>query len=111
MQAFILAFTSNFIPRLVYRLTISEDYSLKGFLQHSLSNFNTSEFQEESRPIIEINNKHTNSCYYPDYRQPPGSINKYEYTNLFWHILTARLAFVVVFEVIFNKKNYFFKII
>ncbi|XP_043474457.1 anoctamin-1-like [Leptopilina heterotoma] len=96
-NAFILAFTSNFIPRLVYRLTISKDYSLSGFLQHSLSNFNTSDFKNESRPMIELNN-HINNCYYPDYREPPNSVNKYQYTNLFWHILAARLAFVVVFE-------------
>jgi hypothetical protein len=38
-------------------------------------------------------------CRYPDYREPPDSPNKYNYTDLFWHILAARLAFVVVFEV------------
>lgn len=39
---------------------------------------------------------------YPDYREPPWSSRKYEYTSMFWHILAARLAFVVVFEVIYD---------
>lgn len=36
-QAFIIAFTSDFIPHLVYTLSVSSDYSLKGFLNHSLA--------------------------------------------------------------------------
>jgi len=40
-------------------------------------------------------------CRYPDYREPPDSPNKYEYTIMYWHILAARLAFIVVFEVYF----------
>ena len=36
---------------------------------------------------------------YPDYREPPWSENKYEYTAKFWHILAAQFIFVVVFEV------------
>jgi anoctamin-1 len=40
---------------------------------------------------------------YPDYREPPDVANKYEKTTMYWHILAARLAFVVVFEVRFNR--------
>ena len=36
---------------------------------------------------------------YPDFREPPHTENEYKYSSLFWHILAARLAFVVVFEV------------
>ncbi|XP_014210857.1 anoctamin-5 [Copidosoma floridanum] len=82
-NAFIIAFTSNFIPRLVYRFYVSEDYSLTGFLDHSLSKFkmNSSEI-----------------CYYPDYRESPDSEHPYKYTNFFWQVLVARLTFVVIFE-------------
>ena len=76
---------------MVYRLTVSEDRTLKGFLDHSLSKFNTSDDP--------TNYNESTICRYPDYRQPPDSASKYDYTNLFWHILAARLAFVVVFEV------------
>ena len=39
-------------------------------------------------------------CFrYPDYRQPPDGPSPYDYSPIYWHILAARLAFVVVFEV------------
>jgi anoctamin-1 len=38
-------------------------------------------------------------CRYSDYREPPDVANMYEKTAMYWHILAARLAFVVVFEV------------
>lgn len=40
-------------------------------------------------------------CRYSDYREAPDSPTKYAYTIMFWHILAARLAFIVVFEVQF----------
>jgi len=36
---------------------------------------------------------------YPDYREPPSSINKYDYTPQHWHVVAAQFIFVVVFEV------------
>lgn len=39
-------------------------------------------------------------CRYPDYREPPWSPDRYDRSKMFWHVLAARLAFVVVFEVI-----------
>jgi hypothetical protein len=36
---------------------------------------------------------------YADFREPPDSPHKYAKTDMYWHILAARLAFVVVFEV------------
>jgi hypothetical protein len=32
-------------------------------------------------------------------------MNKYEKTSMYWHILAARLAFVVVFEVSFGREE------
>ncbi|XP_076233394.1 anoctamin 1 [Calliopsis andreniformis] len=93
-NAFIIAFTSNFIPRLVYRITVSDNYSLEGFLEHSLSKFNTSDLKNGTQPLHE----QVEICRYPDYREPPDSPNKYQYTIMFWHVLAARLAFIVVFE-------------
>jgi len=96
-QAFIIAFTSNFIPKLVYRITISDKNSLEGFLDHSLSKFNTSELK--NGPQSNVMNQSVEICRYPDYREPPNSQYKYDYTIMFWHVLAARLAFIVVFEV------------
>ncbi|KAF3425387.1 hypothetical protein E2986_02577 [Frieseomelitta varia] len=96
-NAFIIAFTSNFIPRLVYRITVSDNYSLEGFLDHSLSKFNTSDLQNGTQPYLPPH-KQVEICRYPDYRESPDSPNKYQYTIMFWHVLAARLAFIVVFE-------------
>ncbi|CAL7952011.1 unnamed protein product [Xylocopa violacea] len=93
-NGFIIAFTSNFIPRLVYQMSVSDNYSLEGFLDHSLSKFNTSDFKNGTKPTHE----QVEICRYPDYREPPDSPDKYKYTIMFWHVLAARLAFIVVFE-------------
>ena len=97
-NAFIIAFTSNFIPRLVYQITVSNKYSLEGFLEHSLSKFNTSDFKNGTEPFSIPKHEQVDICRYPDYRQPPDSANKYQYSIMFWHVLAARLAFIVVFE-------------
>ncbi|KAF2902509.1 hypothetical protein ILUMI_03671, partial [Ignelater luminosus] len=100
----IIAFTSNFIPRLVYRFHVSKHFSLNGFLNHSLSVFNTSEFEfrrfpdRYQEPSGLESYKEVPICRYVDYREPPGAPNEYEHSALFWHILAARLAFVVIFE-------------
>ncbi|XP_012221258.1 anoctamin-1 isoform X2 [Linepithema humile] len=96
-NAFIIAFTSNFIPKLVYRITISDNHSLEGFLDHSLSKFNTSDLTNGPQPVINQSIS-VEICRYPDYREPPESPYKYDYTIMFWHVLAARLAFIVVFE-------------
>lgn len=36
---------------------------------------------------------------YSDYRNPAGHEEEYDFAPIFWQILAARLAFVVVFEV------------
>ncbi|XP_066253973.1 anoctamin-5 isoform X2 [Euwallacea similis] len=94
-NGFIIAFTSDFIPRLVYRISLSQEGSLEGYLNNSLSYFNTSDFEDHSKLR---NGSVEQLCRYPDYRNPPWNSDKYEPTSLYWHILAARLIFVVVFE-------------
>ena len=36
---------------------------------------------------------------YRDYRYPPGHEREYEHTMQFWHILAAKLAFIIIMEV------------
>ncbi|XP_066593716.1 anoctamin-1 isoform X2 [Prorops nasuta] len=97
-NAFIIAFTSNFIPRLVYRMTVSEKNTLEGFLDHSLAKFNSSDFPNGTQPFALPGTKSIEICRYQDYREPPDSEKKYQYSIMFWHVLAARLAFIVVFE-------------
>lgn len=49
-QAFIIGYTSDAIPRLVYRYAYSSDTNLEGYVQFSLSEFNTKDFQNASKP-------------------------------------------------------------
>lgn len=50
MQAFIIGWTSDFVPKLVYVNTDSPDGSLRGYVNHSLSFFNVSDFQKRNTP-------------------------------------------------------------
>lgn len=45
-----ISFTSDFIPRLVYRYMYSENGTMHGFVNHTLSSFNVSDFQEGTAP-------------------------------------------------------------
>uniref|UniRef100_A0A1B6ED36 Anoctamin n=1 Tax=Clastoptera arizonana TaxID=38151 RepID=A0A1B6ED36_9HEMI len=96
-NAFIIAFSSNFIPRLVYMSTVSEDHTDVGFLNNSLSYFDTSDFPEGLGPRNPTFN--VSICRYGAYRNPPDVMPKYKRTVLHWHILAARLCFIVVFQV------------
>ena len=44
VNAFVIAFTSDFIPRLVYRFSYSTDKTLVGYVENRLSYFNVSDF-------------------------------------------------------------------
>lgn len=50
-QAFVISFTSDFIPRLVYQYVYSPDGTLHGFVNHSLSYFNVTDFQPGTDPV------------------------------------------------------------
>ncbi|XP_034033030.1 anoctamin-1-like isoform X2 [Thalassophryne amazonica] len=99
INAFVISFTSDFIPRMVYLYMYSPDGSMHGFVSHTLSYFNVSHFQHGKEPMdplflgypVEI-------CRYKDYREPPWSTTPYEITKEFWAILAIRLAFVIIFQ-------------
>ncbi|KAK6634066.1 hypothetical protein RUM44_004674 [Polyplax serrata] len=95
-NGFIIAFTSEFIPRLVYVLHVNKDRTLDGYLNHSLAYFDVTQFSPGSAPQNTIYN--ISYCRYPDYREGPWHENPYSTTANFWHVLAARFAFIVVFE-------------
>lgn len=51
LQAFVISFTSDFIPRMVYQYMYSPDGSMHGFVNHTLSYFNVSHFQDGKEPM------------------------------------------------------------
>uniref|UniRef100_UPI00398ED654 anoctamin-1a n=1 Tax=Pristiophorus japonicus TaxID=55135 RepID=UPI00398ED654 len=99
INAFVISFTSDFIPRLVFMYLYSPDGTLNGFTNNTLSYFNVSHLEAGSEPLepmalgykVEI-------CRYKDYREPPWSSQPYDRSKEFWSVLAARLAFVIIFQ-------------
>uniref|UniRef100_A0A8C3C3M1 Anoctamin n=1 Tax=Cairina moschata TaxID=8855 RepID=A0A8C3C3M1_CAIMO len=78
-NAFVIAITSDYIPRFVYAYKYG--------------------------PCTDQGYRQENSSSY--YRAPPWSSTPYEFTLQFWHVLAARLAFIIVFEhLVFGIKSF-----
>ena len=102
-NALIISLTSEFIPKLIYTYFYSEDSSLVGYVNFSLSTFALTDMDPKSRFNVMDNYTVTNGlsdqyCRYPDYNNGPEEPNKYQPNAKFFHILGARLLFVVIFE-------------
>ena len=83
-NALIIAVTSEFIPKLVYRQFYSSDYSLTGYVNFSLSHG------------LAMNE--TLECQYQGHRSGPPEDPKYEATIETYLIWVFRLMFIVIFE-------------
>nr|XP_057933343.1 anoctamin-1-like [Doryrhamphus excisus] len=97
INAFVISFTSDFIPRLVYQYMYSHTGTMHGFIDHTLSYFNVSNFKPGTAP----HNSHHGDvtvCRYKDYREPPWSPDAYQFSKQYWCVLAARLAFVILFQ-------------
>uniref|UniRef100_A0A665WRY5 Anoctamin n=1 Tax=Echeneis naucrates TaxID=173247 RepID=A0A665WRY5_ECHNA len=100
-NAFIMAFTSDMIPRMVYLYTYGNS-SMEGYINNSLSIYSIRQIPENNMPE-EPNNwlanvTETCRCVYRDYRYPPDHQKRYTHTMQFWHILAAKLAFIIIME-------------
>ncbi|MBN3321994.1 ANO4 protein, partial [Atractosteus spatula] len=116
-NAFVIAVTSDFIPRLVYAYKYGPcagqgqagEKCMVGYVNASLSIFQVSDFENRSEPRTDGTDMFGSPikyCRYRDYREPPNSKQPYTYTLQFWHVLAARLAFIIVFEhLVFTIKN------
>ncbi|XP_054720857.1 anoctamin-5-like [Uloborus diversus] len=94
-NAFMIAYTSDFIPRLVYVFVTNPERSLDGYIESSLSVFDAKHFSNDTRPLEQTD---VQMCRYQDYRNPPDDPERYQLNVRYWHIFAARLSFVVVFE-------------
>ncbi|XP_078005085.1 LOW QUALITY PROTEIN: anoctamin-9 [Phascolarctos cinereus] len=95
----IIAFTSEFIPRLMYKYyygpcsrgsNITAD-CMTGYVNHSLSVFHTKDYKDH---IPSQGIEHVTECRYRDYRNEVD----YNYSSEFWFLLASRLVFVILFE-------------
>uniref|UniRef100_A0A672RHF1 Anoctamin n=1 Tax=Sinocyclocheilus grahami TaxID=75366 RepID=A0A672RHF1_SINGR len=98
INAFVISFTSDFIPRLVYQYMYSETGTMHGFINHTLSYFNVSNFKPGTVPSITSLGKDITFCRYKDYREPPWSTEPYQFSKQYWSVLAARLGFVILFQ-------------
>uniref|UniRef100_A0A8C6WP75 Anoctamin n=1 Tax=Neogobius melanostomus TaxID=47308 RepID=A0A8C6WP75_9GOBI len=102
VNAFVISFTSDFIPRLVYQYMYSPDGSMHGFVNHTLAYFNVTDFQPGTAPFDPNNLGHTvHICRYKDYRDPPWSSTKYELSKEY-SILSSKLTICHVLCVVQN---------
>ncbi|OQV17299.1 Anoctamin-4 [Hypsibius exemplaris] len=100
-NAFVIAFTSEFVPKMVYLLAFSPTRTMKGYTAWSLSAYKVSDFPEDIKPSnFGEGFNSTTICYYRGTRNGPEYSDelKYTYSMIFWHILAARLAMVLVVE-------------
>ncbi|XP_023404484.1 anoctamin-2-like [Loxodonta africana] len=98
INAFVIAVTSDFIPRLVYQYSYSHNGTLNGFVNHTLSFFNVSQLKEGTQPENSQFDQEVQFCRFKDYREPPWAPNPYEFSKQYWSVLSARLAFVIIFQ-------------
>ncbi|ELW67377.1 Anoctamin-5 [Tupaia chinensis] len=96
-NAFIVAFTSDIIPRLVYYYAYSTNDSqpLRGYLNNSLSVFLIADFPNYTVPPEK---RDFTTCRYRDYRYPPDHEKKYFHNMQFWHVLAAKMTFIIIME-------------
>ncbi|XP_049746672.1 anoctamin-5 isoform X1 [Elephas maximus indicus] len=96
-NAFIVAFTSDIIPRLVYFYAYSTNATdpLKGYINNSLSVFLIADFTNRTAPAEK---RGILTCRYRDYRYPPEHESKYSPNMQFWHVLAAKMTFIIVME-------------
>ncbi|XP_015417878.1 PREDICTED: anoctamin-9 [Myotis davidii] len=95
----VIAFTSEFIPRVVYKYRYgpcrqgahSSADCLTGYINHSLSVFHTKDFED---PVRIKGSENITECRYRDYR----NAQDYNFSGQFWTLLAIRLAFLILFE-------------
>ncbi|CAB4028652.1 Hypothetical predicted protein, partial [Paramuricea clavata] len=120
VNGFVIAFVSEFIPRLYFKWSKGKDGSLEGYLDTSLSCYDTRNYPDNEKPNINLSTNQYGfesngcglglpSCRYRGYRDKPMSIlenpygnltNNYDFTKDYWHILSAQLFFVIAFLIV-----------
>ncbi|KAE8296344.1 Anoctamin-1 Discovered on gastrointestinal stromal tumors protein 1 [Larimichthys crocea] len=96
-NAFVISFTSEFVPRMVYQYMYSANGTMNGYTEHSLSYFNVSNFPPGTAPTTTLITG-VSMCRYKDYRDPPWDPDAYTFSKQYWSVLAAKLAFVIFFQ-------------
>lgn len=67
------------------------------YLEYIYAYFDTKDFETGSRPNSTIYGE-VEICRYPEFRNPPTHEQPYKRPYYYWKILTARLAFIIIFQ-------------
>ncbi|OAF67320.1 Anoctamin-10 [Intoshia linei] len=96
INACLIAFTSDIIPKIVYQTKISNNHTLTGYIASTLVKFDVKNFLPSMKPINPIIQNVT-ECSFRAYQfeAKPG---EYENNTMFWEMLLYRILFVVIFE-------------
>lgn len=113
-NAMIIAFTSDMIPRLVYYWSFSippygnhSTYTMEGYINNTLSYFNIDDFKKISRRDSDSVLGNYTTCRYRDFRNPPGHEQQYKHNIYYWHVIAAKLAFIIVMEHLIYSVKFF----
>merc|ERR550525_1914414 len=82
-NAFLIAFTSDFIQKLVYKYEYGERGVMRGYVMFTLSKSPVKNWIAKGQP----------ECYYRGFRDDSGT-----FTPVHWKILALKFAFVIIFE-------------
>ncbi|CAM4909523.1 unnamed protein product [Rotaria socialis] len=94
-NAAIIAWTSEFIPKMSYRTLQSTGISLVGYVNWTLSYFPISDYNATGLMPSDVPSDLT-YCRYRDFRESIGPY--YSHTTVYWNVTAARLAFILVFQ-------------
>uniref|UniRef100_A0A1I8NNX0 Anoctamin n=1 Tax=Stomoxys calcitrans TaxID=35570 RepID=A0A1I8NNX0_STOCA len=95
--AMIIAFSTNLIPKIIYRHEHPNDEGLQGYLNYTLAYFETKDYTIS--PLLgESKYGNVTMCRYSEFRNPPWHGNPYKRPLFYFKILMARLAFIVIFQ-------------
>ncbi|XP_063709407.1 anoctamin-1-like [Culicoides brevitarsis] len=92
-NAILIAFSSDFIPQMVYQQFHSHSTS---YLNFTYAAFNVTDFQEGSAPLT-TQFSNLEICHYESFRNGPNVDPKYKKSLIYWQILAVRVIFVVLY--------------
>ena len=94
----IIALTSEFIPRTLYKMMVSQDGSLIGYIDFTLSKLDPSDLDLGPHPHPHEMSEAPVFCRYEDYRNSYDSTDKYNHSQFFYHVWFARIVFFVIYQ-------------
>ncbi|CAF1501688.1 unnamed protein product, partial [Adineta steineri] len=91
-NAIVIAWTSEFIPKMAYRILQSTGSSLSGYVDWTLTSISIADYNSTGRMPPDVPSGVT-YCRYRDFR---SSAAPYSESLIYWNVLAARLAFIIV---------------